>query len=95
MIFFKPKSADFRLYQIMKYLFAILIAVSLLIACIKPAVEPTYSKSNGYNFAASQLQLLLLHHHPYGDGADGPISGLLVLKLLEEIAKKKESDQSN
>lgn len=30
-----------------------------------------------------------------GNGANGPISGLLGLKLLEEIAKKKDTEQSN
>ena len=30
-----------------------------------------------------------------GDGANGPISGLLGLKLLEEIVKKKDPEQNN
>ena len=30
-----------------------------------------------------------------GDWANGPISGLLGLKLLEEIAKEKDTEQSN
>jgi hypothetical protein len=30
-----------------------------------------------------------------GDGANGPISGLLGLKLLEEVAKRKEIEQAN
>jgi len=30
-----------------------------------------------------------------GDGANGPISGLLGLKLLEDIAEKKDLDQIN
>ena len=30
-----------------------------------------------------------------GEGANGPISGLLGFKLLEEIAKKKDKEQSN
>ena len=30
-----------------------------------------------------------------GDGANGPISGLLGLKLLEEVAKKNEQAKDN